>query len=151
MQCASEGRTLASSPLVSSSPRGRRVLIVDDNPDVAATLAEVVALLGYDVTEAHDGCSAIDAALRVEPDVIFLDLGLPDIGGHDVARQIRANAGEPSPVIVAVTGWGRPEDVERSRAAGIDHHVVKPITMQTIITILGTMTEHDSGIPISVR
>lgn len=80
-----------------------------------------------EVQVVHDGASALAAADAMTPALIFLDIGLPDITGFEVAQRIRASHGPDAPVIVAVTGWGAPSDVERAGASGFDHHMTKPV------------------------
>jgi DNA-binding response OmpR family regulator len=115
---------------------GRRVLVVDDTRDVAEMLGELIQMMGHDVRVAHDGATAIAEARRFAPDLVLLDVGLPDMSGYDVARELRAHAGGRAMTIVAVTGWGRAEDQARSAEAGIDLHVVKPITIETVNRLL---------------
>jgi two-component system CheB/CheR fusion protein len=106
--------------------RPLRVLVVDDNVDAASTLADLLELFGHEVTLAHDGPSAIAAAARMPPELVLLDLGLPGMDGYAVAARLR-EAGHDHPVLVALTGYGQDEDRRRSRAAGFDHHLVKPV------------------------
>ncbi|HEY6099825.1 MAG TPA: response regulator, partial [Anaeromyxobacter sp.] len=103
-----------------------RVLVVDDNADAAALLADVLARAGHDVEVAHDGPEAIAAASARRPDVAVLDLGLPVMDGYELAAQLRRRLGAAAPAILGVTGYGQEQDRERSRAAGFLHHFVKP-------------------------
>jgi len=105
-----------------------RVLIVDDNVDAAATVGRVMELLGHQVALAHDGPAALAAAAATPPDLILLDIGLPEMEGYEVASRLRA-AGHTRATLVAVTGYGRENDVQRSRDAGFDHHLVKPVDL----------------------
>jgi PAS domain S-box-containing protein len=109
-----------------AAPR-RRVLVVDDNIDALKTLSMIVKLMGHDVCEAHDGMEAIERAGQHAPDVILMDLGMPKLDGFDAARQIREQPWGQSMLLVATTGWGQEEDRRRTKAAGFDHHLVKPI------------------------
>ncbi len=104
-----------------------RILVVDDNVDAAETMRWLLEMLGHEVQVVHDGASALAAADAMTPALIFLDIGLPDITGFEVAQRIRASHGPDAPVIVAVTGWGAPSDVERAGASGFDHHMTKPV------------------------
>lgn len=114
----------------------RRILVVDDNVDAANTLAELFKLSGHDVHVAHDGNAAIRTAQACEPDVIFLDIGLPDMSGHDVARALRGTSRFRATCIVALTGWGTDTDRARSRESGFDLHLTKPAPVDTIRQLL---------------
>jgi PAS domain S-box-containing protein len=105
-----------------------RVLIVDDNVDAAAALGKLMEFLGHEVALAHDGPAALAAATAAPPDLILLDIGLPGMDGYEVAARLRA-AGHTRAALVAVTGYGREDDVRRSRDAGFQHHLVKPVDL----------------------
>jgi signal transduction histidine kinase/CheY-like chemotaxis protein len=116
---------------------GARVLVVDDNRDAADTLADVLGLHGYLVTRAHDGASALQAVAQARPDVVLLDIGLPDVDGYEVCRRIRAQAGAgAAPVLVAVTGWGQQADRDAAREAGFDAHMTKPVAPDQLLQVL---------------
>ena len=117
---------------------GARVLVVDDNHDAADTLADILALHGYDVHRAHDGASALQAVDESRPDAVLLDIGLPDLDGYEVCRRIRRrlDQGRP-PVLVAVTGWGQLSDRETAHAAGFDAHMTKPVAPDVLLRLLG--------------
>ncbi|MBV9121955.1 MAG: response regulator, partial [Planctomycetes bacterium] len=104
----------------------RRVLVVDDNPDAAESLALLLRVEGHEVRTAHDGPAALKAATEFQPEVIFLDIGLPRVSGYEVARQLREQLGLKKVLLVAVTGYGQEEDRRRSREAGFDAHLTKP-------------------------
>jgi CheY-like chemotaxis protein/two-component sensor histidine kinase len=128
----SQGRPIAPAS------RPVRIVVVDDNVDAAATLADLLALLGHEVTVAHDGPTALATAARTRPELIFIDIGLPGMDGYAVATALRAD-GFARATLVAVTGYGRADDVERSRACGFDDHLVKPVdlaALQRITTAL---------------
>src|SRR5262249_2365002 len=141
-----EGRVSARSPSsfrrIAPSRNGelRRILGVDDNVDSASSLATLLELSGHETRTVHDGLSAVDEALAFAPDVILLDLGLPGIDGYEAARRIRAQPGGRAILIVAVTGWGQEEDRRRSREAGFDHHMVKPLRAAALETLLASST-----------
>ena len=105
----------------------RRILIVDDNEDGAESLAMLLQLDGHETHTAHDGVEAVDAAERLRPDVVLLDIGLPRLNGYEVCRRIREQPWGKDMVLVALTGWGQEEDRQRSREAGFDAHMVKPV------------------------
>jgi CheY-like chemotaxis protein len=107
------------------------VLIVEDNDDARDMLQQVLAMQGHEVCAARDGASAIALALQVQPDVAIIDIGLPDIDGYAVAREIRAQA-KRRIALIALTGYGQPEDQRRARDAGFDLHLVKPVTVERL-------------------
>jgi CheY-like chemotaxis protein len=110
----------------------RRILVVDDNRDSADSLARLLELMGHQTTIAYDGPSAVDSAESFRPEVALLDVGLPGIDGYEVCRRIRAQEWGKDIVLIAATGWGQPEDRRRSREAGFDHHMVKPIALDDL-------------------
>ncbi|MGD9902036.1 MAG: ATP-binding protein [Vicinamibacterales bacterium] len=118
---------VAASPPAALSSGSRRVLVVDDNVDNADTLAMYLRGRGHLVETAYDGEAAWQAAERFRPDVILLDLGLPKVSGHAVCESIRTQPWGATMRIIAQTGWGQEGDRERSRAAGFDEHLVKPV------------------------
>ncbi len=116
---------------------GRRILVVDDNVDAARLLAEALEMVGHDTRVAFDGPGALEAAVEFEPDGALIDLGLPVMDGYEVAGQlIAAAAGRRRPVLMAVTGYGQATDREKCEAAGFDAHVVKPVDVPSLISML---------------
>jgi PAS domain S-box-containing protein len=113
-----------------------RILLVDDQEDVGGSLAEALRLLGAEVHFLRDGADALRDFARISPDVVILDIGMPRITGYDVARTLRAR-GVTVP-LVALTGWSQEADRERAFAAGFDHHLVKPVALSTLATLLGS-------------
>ena len=107
--------------------RSGRVLVVDDNVDAARSLARILSKLGDEVQIAYDGIEAVDAADRWHPEVILMDVAMPRMNGYDATRQIRERPWGWQPVIVALTGWGLESDRDKSREAGCDGHLVKPV------------------------
>ncbi len=120
------------------APAALRVLLVDDNVDGAESLARLLRLDGHDVRLAHDGPSALAVAAELRPDVVVLDLGLPRMDGFEVARCLRDRPDTRGAMLVAVTGYGRDEDRIRSREAGLDHHLVKPVDLLVLRRLLAT-------------
>jgi two-component system CheB/CheR fusion protein len=116
---------------------GKRVLIVDDNADSADSLGRLLERMGHEAVTEYDGEAALERAKTYAADVIFLDLGMPGLDGFEVCRRLREQPAPKRPSIVALTGWSREEDRERSRDAGFDSHVVKPIDEATIERVLG--------------
>jgi CheY-like chemotaxis protein len=114
----------------------RRVLVVDDNIDAANSLAMMLKLVGNEVRLAYDGVEAVEAAAEYRPDVILLDIGMPTLNGYDACRRIREHPWGRKPFIVALTGWGQEEDKRRSRDAGFDSHVVKPVDLNALQQLL---------------
>jgi CheY-like chemotaxis protein len=115
----------------------RRVLVVDDNADFTAALAELVETLGHEVRTACDGASALATLSYFVPDIVLLDLGLPDLSGVDVARLTREQTGDRDVVLVAVTGSGAAGDLAVVQRAGFDHYLVKPIGIESLTHLLG--------------
>jgi CheY-like chemotaxis protein len=116
--------------------RGRRVLIVDDNKDGAISLSMVLELEGHHVEVAFNGISGFDAARDSRPDVLILDIGLPDINGYEVARRIREQAWGTQVELIALTGWGQEKDRSDAKAAGFDHHFTKPADLDRLFDLL---------------
>ena len=114
----------------------RRILVVDDNRDSADSLALLLNLQGHDVEAVYDGLSAVHTAERFAPDVILLDRGLPILDGIEACRRIREKSWGRNMVIVALTGWGQEEDRRRSREAGFDEHLVKPVSNDALLKLL---------------
>jgi PAS domain S-box-containing protein len=113
-----------------------KVLIVDDNIDAAETMASVLDLMGHRTQAVYVGEAVLDAAAGFNPDIVLLDIGLPGISGYEVAKQLRADARFQRTVLVAVTGWGSEADRERSRAAGFDEHLTKPVDLVDLEALL---------------
>jgi signal transduction histidine kinase/ActR/RegA family two-component response regulator len=113
-----------------------RILIVDDNKDAAETLALLLEDWGYQTRVVCEAPKALHAALDFQPDVAFLDLGMPELNGFDLARQLRGQPALTSVALVALSGWGTEEDRTRGQHAGIDHHLTKPVLMEEIQGIL---------------
>jgi PAS domain S-box-containing protein len=105
----------------------QRVLVVDDNSDALKTLSMLVKLMGHEVCEAHDGVAAVALAEQYLPDVVLMDIGMPNLNGYDAARQIRDQPWGRDMILIATTGWGQDDDRRRTKDAGFDHHLVKPI------------------------
>jgi PAS domain S-box-containing protein len=117
----------------------RRVLVVDDNRDAAASLAMMLSLVGHDTRIAHDGLQAVELAEAFRPDVLLLDIGLPKLNGYDACRRIRAQPRGKDIFIVAVTGWGQEDDRRRSQEAGFDEHIVKPVDFAVLEKLLAEL------------
>ncbi len=123
----------AQAPTPSESvPGPLRILVVDDNVDTASSLAILLQLHGHMVQTAHDGASALEASRSQSFDVILLDIGLPEIDGHEVARRIRKRPGNDRPFLVGISGYGFDADHRRARDAGFDLYLVKPVDPQQL-------------------
>jgi len=114
----------------------RRILVVDDNRDSAESLAMLLNLMGNETHIAYDGLEAVEAAATVKPDVILLDIGLPKLNGYEACRRIREQPWGRNMVLVALTGWGQEEDRQKSREAGFDGHIVKPVDHAALTKLL---------------
>jgi CheY-like chemotaxis protein len=114
----------------------RRILVVDDNADAAESMGLLLRIAGHDVRIAHDGVAGLAAAQESLPDVVLLDIGLPGIDGYEVARRMRAQPGSEKVLLVALTGYGQEEDLRKSREAGFDHHLVKPVDPTSLSALL---------------
>jgi signal transduction histidine kinase len=114
----------------------RRVLVVDDNRDAADSLALMLSLKGHEVRTAYDGIDGARAAAVFRPDVVFLDIGLPNMNGYEAAAHIRRQTWGKNMVLAAVTGWGQAEDKRRAEEAGFNHHLTKPVDPSVLETLL---------------
>jgi CheY-like chemotaxis protein len=120
-------------------PRGvapRRILVVDDNTDAAISLAVLLEHQGHQVATAHDGAEAVAKARDLRPQIVFLDLGMPRMGGLEAARLLRSSSGGEPMLLVALTGWGQKEDHRRTLEAGFDLHLLKPINGEELDKVL---------------
>lgn len=115
----------------------RRILVVDDNPDAAELVAQLLSLRGHEVAFACSGADALAAAERFDPEVIFLDIGMPDMDGYQVASALRRSGRFPSTRIVALTAWGNAKAREWSAATGFDAHILKPACAELLLREAG--------------
>jgi len=118
------------------SPTGRKVLVADDNQDAADTLAMLLSCQGHDVRTAHGGQAALALASTFHPEFALLDIGMPDLNGYEVARQLRQAPWGENLQLVAVTGWGQDEDRRRALTAGFDFHMTKPVDLVRLEEVL---------------
>jgi CheY-like chemotaxis protein len=116
-----------------------RILVVDDNQDSADSLGMLMKLLGNDVRIVNDGLAAVAVANEFEPQVVLLDIGLPTLNGYEAARKFRKQPWGAKAVLVAVTGWGEAVDRQKSKKAGFDHHLVKPVEPDVLTTLLASL------------
>ena len=122
-----------------SSIAGRRILVVDDNRDAVDSLEMLLRMMGADVHSALDGAGALQAIAAHRPAVVLLDIGLPDMDGYEVARRARKQPGGEGLTLIALTGWGEEDDRRRSREAGIDHHLIKPVDFAALEELLRSL------------
>ncbi|MBI2896899.1 MAG: response regulator [Deltaproteobacteria bacterium] len=125
-----------TGPSQATTRSGRRILVVDDNIDAATTLAEALETWGHSVKIVYDGTSAIEAALDYRPDLVLLDLGLPGVDGYEVAKRLKASEDLSRTVLIAVSGYGKDADRRHSREVGFAHHLVKPIDLGVLESLL---------------
>jgi CheY-like chemotaxis protein len=118
-------------------PSGK-VLVVDDNRDAADSLGILLRCLGIEVHVAHDAPSALEAMRIFSPAIVLLDLGMPGMDGYELARRIRQQRKFKDVLLIALTGWGQPEDRRRTMEAGIDHHLVKPVEIDALQSLLAS-------------
>jgi len=123
----------------------RRVLVVDDNRDAADSLGILLKLLGADVHVVYSGMDALDALTTYRPAVVLLDIGMPGMDGHEVARRIRETQDSQDVILIALTGWGQEEDRQRSRSAGFDYHLIKPADINAVQTLLMSVDGHGAA------
>jgi len=132
------GPSAAGTGSTPGERRASRILVVDDNVDTARGMARLLKLLGHDVRVAHTGPEAIEAARGHRPEVVLLDIGLPGMSGYEVASQLRREDCCAGTLIIAISGYGQEEDRRRSKASGFDHHLVKPIDHDALLSLLAS-------------
>jgi two-component system, sensor histidine kinase len=148
----------AFKPPDNTVPRRRRVLVVEDNPDARDALRCLLEIWGHEVIVAADGASGVSSVTAHRPDIALVDLGLPVMDGYEVARQVRSALGAASPLLIALTGYGAPEQRAQALAAGFDLHLVKPVDPDRLSALLDeyaatpptSATQNASRVPITV-
>jgi PAS domain S-box-containing protein len=123
----------------------QRILVVDDNADALESLSRLVTLMDNEVRRARDGLEALEVARAFKPDVVLMDLGMPNLDGYEAARRIRQEPWGRAVVLVATTGWGQDEDRRRTAEAGFDRHLVKPISMSALQEVLSSPASSHAG------
>ena len=118
-----------------------RILVVDDNRDSADSLAMLLNFTGAVADAVYDGPAALEAIREYRPAVVLLDVGMPQMDGHEVARRVRQEPEFRDLVLIAMTGWGQEEDRRRSKESGFDHHLVKPVDINTLQALLASLKE----------
>jgi len=142
---AGSGEPPRELAILARSSESLRILVVDDNVDAADGLAELLTMWRHTPFVVHDGMAALEAALQFSPDVVLLDLGLPKLDGLEVARRLREATGHMVPVLVALTGYGQPEDHRRTSEAGFDHHLIKPVQPAVLRDVLAQVHPRRAG------
>jgi CheY-like chemotaxis protein len=112
------------------------ILVADDNADAAESLALVMRMWNHEVYVAQTGSAALEIALRNRPDVCILDIGMPGMTGYEAARRIRSQPCGSDTLLLALTGWGQSDDVERAKAAGFNEHMTKPVDFTRLAALL---------------
>jgi PAS domain S-box-containing protein len=133
---ASAATTSPSTPASNGQSSGLRVVIADDNRDAADSLAMLLQMDGHQISLAHDGVQALSLIKQIRPEAALLDIGMPGMNGYQVAEQVRADPLSAQIMLVALTGWGQAQDLERAHAAGFDHHLVKPAELSAVRALL---------------
>jgi two-component system CheB/CheR fusion protein len=133
------------------APGRTNVVLVEDNPDAAESLMMLLELLGHQVRLFRDGLSALASASASPPDVMVVDIGLPGIDGYEVARRARACPELERVVLIALTGYGREEDERQARAAGFDHHLVKPVEPSALEGLMAQLAKRSAGVPSTLH
>ena len=123
-----------------------RVLIVDDNEASAKTLGWMIELMEHDIKLAHDGATSIEIAREFQPHIVMLDIGLPTMSGYEVCSMMRKEPVLQNSVFIAQTGWGQQEHRQRSKEAGFDHHLVKPINMQQLKELIASIAAQQKNL-----
>ena len=139
---------VSQAPAISGSLLNpRRVLVVDDNHDAAESMGILLKLLGADVHVAYSGAEALDALPTYRPDVVILDIGMPGMDGHEVARRIRRQPEFQKVTLIALTGWGQDKDRRQSQTAGFDYHLIKPADMDALQAVLAVAGRTEDARP----
>jgi CheY-like chemotaxis protein len=137
--CAQRQQIAHSSFNDSTAPK-RRILVADDNANVAESLAMLLRLLDHEVMTVYTGQSALAAAATFLPQVVFLDIGMPEMDGCDVAKRLREMPELSGTVLIALTGWGGEQDRRRAEEAGFDHYLLKPTETSVIVQLLAGLS-----------
>lgn len=137
LAAAPPASALEAVAAASAAPATRRILVADDNPDIADTIAELLELDGHEVRVAYDGQQALTLFQSYGPEIVISDIGMPGLTGHQLAGAIRATPAGQAVRLIAMTGWGQPQDQAEALAAGFDHHLTKPADMRTLYALVG--------------
>lgn len=135
----------STGPLDMASTVPKRVLVIDDNVDLADTFAMLLEASGHVVRATYSGASGLEAVLSFLPDVVICDIGMPEMSGHDVARRIRAANPAGGPRLIAVSGWGDARAQAASIAAGFKVHLTKPVVLDDVLAAMCAPWPHAQG------
>jgi CheY-like chemotaxis protein len=135
MEVTMPAQAAQARPAGTGTSNGHRILVVDDSADSAAMLCALLEINGHTVQTSNTGSEAIETAARFHPDIVFLDIGLPDMTGYEVAARMRSLPGAGHATLVALTGYGQEKDKQDAKAAGFDHHLVKPINFEALMAL----------------
>jgi CheY-like chemotaxis protein len=124
-----------------------RILVVDDDRDLATGTELILRGMGYDVRVANDGAQALEIAAAFQPDAALVDLGMPNMNGYLLARRLREWRWTRNALLIAVTGWGGDKERERAKDAGFDHHLLKPVEPERYAELLATIAGRDERGP----
>jgi CheY-like chemotaxis protein len=137
-----------ASKIASDRAVQRRVLIIDDRPEITQALTRLLKLQGHVTHVVHEGLNGVQAAQEFRPEIVLLDIGLPDLDGYDTCRRLRSAPGGKDLVLVALSGYGQAVDVKDARAAGFDHYLLKPVHYKTLVQIVaGEHCDDDKLLP----
>jgi CheY-like chemotaxis protein len=131
-----------AAPVAEPSKSSCRIMLVDDNDDARLTMAALLGIHGHDAACAADGRSALALASTLDPTIVILDIGLPDIDGYEVARQLRARPNGSQAKLIALTGYGQPDDLAAAAAAGFDAHLLKPAKIEELLAKIAFFSAH---------
>jgi len=137
-------QTTVSSAERAQSTQAWRVLVVDDNIDSADSITSLLEASGHDVKVAYSAEKALEMAAEYQPEIMLLDIGLPEMDGYEVAKRLRQNLQLKDLRLIALTGYGQDSDRQRSREAGFDAHVIKPVDLQTLSELLASLMKRQS-------
>ena len=136
----------SARPKAETSKTSRlRILVIDDIPDVADVMKMLLDLEGFETSVAYSGASALELARHFSPDVVFCDIGLPEMDGHEIARRMRADPAISPAVLIALTGWGAEGEVRKTRESGFDFHMVKPVDANALLELLAQIEPRRTG------
>ena len=141
----------AAADCVAAAAAKRRILVVDDNCDVADSLAMLLRLEGHEVEIAYSALGTFEAVRRMSPEAVFLDIGLPQMDGYEIARRLRADPAARGVQLIALTGYGQEHDRERAREAGFGAHLVKPADIEAVNRILATLEVRSPGVRVQPK
>jgi CheY-like chemotaxis protein len=118
-----------------------RIVVIEDNVDANESLKAVLHMVGHEVSSAFDGRAGFEMVRELLPQVVLCDIGLPGMSGYQVAERLRETGHAPMPILIALTGYGQPEDVTRALAAGFDHHLTKPVDIEALLRLVAALGE----------